>query len=113
MSTITELQIIDTRTGDGREVSRGAKLTVHYEGFLEDGRKFDSSKDRGAPFVFVLSSTKVIQGWFQGLMGMKEGGHRTLRIPADLAYGPRAVGIIPPHSNLIFHIELIECLPRE
>jgi FKBP-type peptidyl-prolyl cis-trans isomerase len=103
----------DTKLGDGREAVKGAKVTVHYEGFLENGRKFDSSKDRGRPFSFVLGSAKVIKGWDQGLMGMKEGGERTLHIPAELAYGSRAVGPIPPNSNLIFHIELIESLPRE
>jgi FKBP-type peptidyl-prolyl cis-trans isomerase len=108
-----ELKITDTQIGAGREAIKGAKVTVNYEGFLESGQKFDSSVDRGRPFSFVLGTGKVIKGWDQGLMGMKEGGKRTLHIPADLAYGPRAVGPIPPNSNLIFHIELIESLPRE
>jgi FKBP-type peptidyl-prolyl cis-trans isomerase len=113
MSELAELKITDTTVGTGREASKGAKVTVHYEGFLEDGKKFDSSVDRGRPFSFVLGAGKVIQGWDRGVMGMKEGGKRTLHIPASLAYGPRAVGPIPPNSNLIFHIELIESLPRE
>ena len=111
--SITELKIIDTEVGQGREASKGAKITVDYEGFLETGQKFDSSLDRGRPFSFVLGSGKVIKGWDQGLMGMKEGGKRTLHIPAELAYGARAIGQIPPNSNLIFHVNLIESLPRE
>jgi peptidylprolyl isomerase len=109
----TELQITDTHLGTGCEASKGALVKVNYEGFLENGNKFDSSIDRGRPFSFVLGAGKVIKGWDQGLAGMKEGGKRTLHIPAHLAYGPRAVGSIPPNSNLIFHIELLESLPRE
>lgn len=113
MSTLTELKITDTQVGTGREAVKGAKVTVNYEGFLESGSKFDSSIDRGRPFSFVLGAGKVIKGWDQGVMGMREGGKRTLHIPAEQAYGARAVGSIPPHSNLIFHIDLIESLPRE
>ncbi len=111
--TITDLKITDTQAGTGREAGKGALVQVHYQGFLEDGTKFDSSLDRGRPFQFVLGAGKVIKGWDQGLMGMKEGGKRTLHIPAHLAYGARAIGRIPPNSNLIFHVELIEALPRE
>ncbi len=110
---ITELQITDLKVGTGREAVKGAKVTVHYDGFLEDGRKFDSSIDRGRPFSFVLGAGKVIKGWDQGVIGMKEGGIRKLHIPATLAYGPRSIGIIPPDSNLIFEVQLIESLPRE
>lgn len=113
MFNTEELKITDTQPGTGREATKGAKVTVNYEGFLENGQKFDSSIDRGRPFSFVLGAGKVIKGWDQGLMGMKEGGTRTLHIPAHLAYGPRAIGSIPPNSNLIFHVELIESLPRE
>lgn len=113
MTTSPELKITDTQVGTGREATKGALVTVNYEGFLEDGLKFDSSIDRGQPFRFVLGARKVIQGWDQGLLGMKEGGKRTLHIPAHLAYGPRAVGKIPPNSNLTFNVELIESLPRE
>ena len=113
MSSAEGLKITDTVVGTGREASKGAKLTVHYEGFLENGTKFDSSRDRGEPWSVVLSSTKLIKGWYLGVMGMKEGGSRTLFVPAELAYGDRSVGMIPPNSNLIFHIELIESLPRE
>lgn len=113
MNTLPQLRIVDTKIGTDREAVKGAKITVHYEGFLENGQKFDSSRDHGRPFAVVLSATKVIKGWYEGVMGMKEGGERTLYIPAHLAYGERTVGLIPPNSNLIFHIELLEALPRE
>jgi len=105
---ITELEI-----GKGREAVKGALIKIHYEGLLEDGTKFDSSYDHGRVFQFVLGAKKVIQGMDQGVMGMKEGGKRKLFIPSHLAYGERTMGKIPPHSNLIFNIELIESLPRE
>ncbi|MNK01258.1 FK506-binding protein [compost metagenome] len=109
-----ELKITDTVPGTGVEATKGALLFVHYEGFLEDGTKFDSSYDHGRPFEFVVGSKKVIQGWSQGLMGMREGGKRTLFVPSHLAYGERQIGkYIKPHSNLIFHVELLEARPRE
>lgn len=110
---MTELKITETESGSGREAQKGALVSVHYEGFLENGTKFDSSKDRGRPLQFVLGAGRVIKGWDQGLLGMKEGGKRTLHIPSHLAYGERAIGPIPPNSNLIFHVELVEALPRE
>ncbi len=110
---MNELKIIDTQVGTGRDAVKGALVKVNYEGFLENGQKFDSSIDRGRPFQFVLGAGKVIKGWDQGVVGMKEGGKRTLHIPAHLAYGTRAIGMIPPDSNLIFHVELVESLPRE
>lgn len=112
--SIAELEVIDTLSGEGKEVVKGALLTMHYEGFLEDGTKFDSSLDRGRPFQFVIGSGRVIKGWDQGIMGMKVGGKRTLRIPSHLAYGERSVGeVIPANSNLIFHVELLEVLTRD
>lgn len=109
-----ELQIIDTILGTGKEVVKGALLIVQYEGFLEDGTKFDSSYDRGKPFQCVIGTGRVIKGWDQGMMGMKEGGKRTLHVPAHLAYGERQIGsLIKPHSNLIFHVELLEVLTRD
>lgn len=112
--SITELIIEDTMPGEGKAVVKGALLTMHYDGFLEDGTKFDSSHDRGRPFEFVIGSGRVIKGWDQGIMGMRVGGKRTLKIPAHLAYGERAIGgIIPPHSSLIFHVELLEVLTRD
>lgn len=109
-----ELKITDTQEGTGRAASKGALITCHYTGLLEDGTPFDSSHDRGRPLQFVIGTGRVIKGWDLGLMGMKEGGKRTLFVPSALAYGDRQVGpLIKPHSNLIFHVEMIEVLPRE
>lgn len=109
-----ELVITDTIVGDGKAVEKGALVVCHYEGVLEDGTKFDSSLDRGRPLEFVVGVGRVIKGWDQGLMGMKEGGERTLHVPAHLAYGDRQVGAhIKPNSNLIFRIELLEVRLRE
>lgn len=113
MSQLTDLKITDEIIGTGKEAVKGALVKVHYDGFLEDGKKFDSSRDRNRLFEFTLGSGRVIQGWDQGVLGMKEGGKRTLHVPAHLAYGARAIGSIPANSNLIFHIELFESWPRE
>jgi FKBP-type peptidyl-prolyl cis-trans isomerase len=111
---MTELKIIDTLEGTGKEVVKGALVICNYTGFLEDGTKFDSSFDHGRPFQFVIGSKRVIQGWDIGIMGMKEGGKRTLHVPAHLGYGDRQVGkYIKPHSHLIFHVELIEVRTRD
>jgi len=111
---MNELKITDTLEGSGKAAVKGALLFCQYEGFLEDGTKFDSSYDHGRPFQFVIGSGRVIKGWDQGLMGMKEGGKRTLHVPAHLAYGERQIGkFITPNSNLIFYIELLEVRPRE
>ncbi len=109
-----ELKIIDTLVGEGKETSKGALLFVQYEGFLEDGTKFDSSFDKGRPFQFVFGTGRVIKGWDLGLVGMKEGGKRTLVVPSHLAYGERQIGaFIKPHSNLLFHVELLEVRTRD
>lgn len=109
-----ELKITDTQIGTGIEPSKGALVIAHYEGFLDDGTKFDSSHDRGKPFQFVFGTGRVIKGWDQGLIGMKEGGKRTIYVPSHLGYGERQIGqFIKPNSNLLFHIELIEVRPRE
>lgn len=109
-----ELVITEIETGTGKETERGALLIVQYEGFLEDGTKFDSSHDRGRPFQFVFGTGRVIKGWDQGLIGMKEGGKRKLFVPAHLAYGERQVGeIIKPNSNLVFNVELLEVRTRD
>lgn len=109
-----ELKITDVIVGTGKETSRGALLFVEYEGFLDNGTKFDSSIDRGKPFQFVFGTGRVIKGWDLGLEGMKEGGKRTLFVPSHLAYGERQVGaIITPHSNLVFHVELLEVRTRD
>lgn len=109
-----ELIITDTQIGSGKETARGALLLVEYEGFLEDGTKFDSSLERGKPFQFVFGTGSVIKGWDQGLIGMKEGGKRTLFVPSILGYGERQIGsFIKPHSNLIFNVELLEVRVRD
>lgn len=109
-----ELVITDIELGTGKEVVKGALVICHYNGYLENGTKFDSSVDKGRPFQFVIGSGRVIKGWDQGVMGMKEGGKRKLFVPSHLAYGERQIGtMIPPHSNLHFDIEVIEVLTRD
>lgn len=109
-----ELQIEDLQPGDGKAAVKGALIITHYEGFLEDGTRFDSSRERGKPFQCVIGTGRVIKGWDQGLMGMRVGGRRKLFVPAHLAYGERQVGPhIKPHSNLIFEIELLDVLTRD
>ncbi len=109
-----ELQITDIQLGDGKEVVKGALITTHYRGTLEDGTEFDSSYARGKPFQCVIGTRRVIRGWDIGLMGMKVGGKRKLFVPAHLAYGDRQVGEhIKPNSNLLFEIELLEVLTRD
>lgn len=110
----TQLEITDLVIGSGKETSRGALLIAQYEGFLTDGTKFDSSYDKGRPFQFVFGTGRVIKGWDMGLIGMREGGKRKLVVPSHLAYGERQIGdIIPPHSDLIFNIELLEVRTRD
>lgn len=112
--SMNELQITDLIVGSGKETQRGALLIVQYEGFLDDGTKFDSSLDKGKPFQFVFGTGRVIKGWDQGLVGMKEGGKRKLFVPAHLAYGERQMGnLIRPNSNLSFVVELLEVLIRD
>jgi FKBP-type peptidyl-prolyl cis-trans isomerase FkpA len=106
------LQFEDTIVGEGATATAGQKVTVHYTGWLFNdgvqGQKFDSSKDRGDPFAFKLGAGMVIQGWDEGVAGMKIGGARTLIIPASLGYGARgAGGVIPPNATLKFDVELL------
>jgi FKBP-type peptidyl-prolyl cis-trans isomerase FkpA len=106
------LQYEDTVHGEGEVATAGHQVTVHYTGWLyqdgEQGAKFDSSKDRGDPFAFRLGAGQVIQGWDEGVAGMKVGGARTLIIPAGLGYGARgAGGVIPPNATLKFDVELL------
>ncbi|NER60984.1 FKBP-type peptidyl-prolyl cis-trans isomerase [Pseudomonas sp. MAFF212428] len=108
-----ELQIIDIQPGDGKAVVKGALITSHYTGWLDDGTIFDSSHERGKPFQCVIGTGRVIKGWDQGLMGMQVGGKRKLIVPAHLGYDSRSMGRIPPHSNLTFEIELLEVLTRD
>ena len=111
-TTASGLQFEDTIVGSGIEAKPGRNVTVHYTGWLyengEQGAKFDSSKDRDDPFIFALGAGMVIKGWDEGVQGMKEGGQRTLIIPATLGYGARgAGGVIPPNATLKFDVELL------
>ena len=104
-----KLEIIDLKVGDGKAAETGQSVRVHYTGTLEDGTKFDSSKDRNTPVNFNLGRGEVIKGWDQGVEGMKVGGSRKLVIPSHLAYGKRGVpGVIPPNATLVFEVELLE-----
>lgn len=106
---VEKLKVTDLIAGKGTAAKDGDKLTVHYTGWLLDGKKFDSSKDSGSPFSFTLGGHQVIQGWDQGMVGMKVGGKRELLIPSNMAYGERgAGGVIPPNSPLKFEVELLK-----
>ena len=95
-----------TKEGAGKEAKIGEKIKVNYDGFLEDGAKFDSSYDRGAPFEFVLGAGQVIKGWDKGVLGMKVGEKRRITVPPELGYDETGVpGAIPPNATLIFEVE--------
>ena len=107
--TTTEGLMTKTQTpGEGAAAKAGDTVTVHYVGALTNGTKFDSSRDRGEPFVFTLGAGEVIKGWDQGIVGMKVGEVRHLTIPPELGYGGQAVGKIPPNSTLVFQVELLK-----
>ncbi|MCW9057296.1 MAG: FKBP-type peptidyl-prolyl cis-trans isomerase [Gammaproteobacteria bacterium] len=110
ITTDSGLQYEDLSVGDGSQATgRGQTVTVHYTGWLEDGSKFDSSRDRDDPFSFPLDCRYVIPGWDEGVKGMKVGGTRKLTIPPELGYGAAgAGGVIPPNATLIFEVELLE-----
>jgi FKBP-type peptidyl-prolyl cis-trans isomerase len=108
VTTKSGLKYIDEKEGTGEEAKAGDKVEVHYTGWLKDGTKFDSSKDRGRPFSFQLGAGMVIKGWDEGVAGMKVGGKRTLIIPPELGYGARgAGGVIPPNAELKFEVDLL------
>jgi FKBP-type peptidyl-prolyl cis-trans isomerase FkpA len=108
ITTASGLIIEDLQVGTGAEAAAGQYVSVHYTGWLTDGTKFDSSKDRGDPFEFPLGAGHVIRGWDEGVQGMKVGGSRKLTIPSNLGYGPRgAGGVIPPNATLVFEVELL------
>src|SRR3982074_3211893 len=103
------LKFTDDQVGTGTEAQKGKTVSVHYTGWLLDGTKFDSSRDRNQPFSFPLGQGQVIKGWDEGVAGMKVGGKRTLVIPPDLGYGARgAGGVIPPNATLKFEVELLD-----
>ena len=111
MMTDSGLKYDDTVVGDGATAEKGQTVSVHYTGWLTDGEKFDSSKDRNDPFQFPLGAGRVIRGWDEGVQGMKVGGTRRLTIPPQLGYGAQgAGGVIPPNATLVFEVELLAIL---
>jgi peptidylprolyl isomerase len=108
VTTDSGLQYTDLVEGTGDSPKSGQKVTVHYTGTLEDGTKFDSSRDRGQPFDFKIGVGQVIKGWDEGVSTMKVGGRRQLIIPPELGYGSRGIGPIPPNATLIFDVELLK-----
>jgi len=108
IKTPSGLVIEELVMGNGNSAAAGQRVSVHYTGWLTDGKKFDSSKDRGQPFMFALGRGEVIRGWDEGVSGMKVGGKRKLTIPPELGYGARgAGGVIPPNATLVFEVELL------
>ena len=108
VKTASGLQYWDINIGTGAEAKPGSLVTVHYTGWLTTGKKFDSSADAGKPFDFTIGRGQVIKGWDEGVAGMKVGGKRQLRIPADLAYGEKGYpGVIPANATLIFDVQLL------
>lgn len=108
VTTPSGLKYVEIQVGTGAIPKTGQKVTVHYTGTLENGKKFDSSLDRGQPFQFQIGIGQVIKGWDEGLSTMKVGGKRKLIIPPDLGYGSRgAGGVIPGNATLIFTVELL------
>ncbi|MDP2108454.1 MAG: FKBP-type peptidyl-prolyl cis-trans isomerase [Rhodocyclaceae bacterium] len=110
-TTASGLMIEEIVAGTGDTATAGQTVSVHYTGWLTDGSKFDSSKDRNDPFDFPLGGRQVIAGWDEGVQGMKVGGTRKLTIPPNLGYGARgAGGVIPPNATLVFEVELLQIL---
>ena len=108
-TTPSGLQYVIDRSGTGARPQAGQSVSVHYTGWLTDGTKFDSSRDRGEPIEFTLGQGQVIQGWDEGIAGMQLGEKRTLVIPAALGYGDQGSGdVIPPNATLVFKVELMD-----
>jgi FKBP-type peptidyl-prolyl cis-trans isomerase len=109
VTTPSGLKYIELQEGTGATPQPKQTVVVHYTGTLEDGTKFDSSRDRGQPFSFTIGVGQVIKGWDEGLSTMKVGGRRQLIIPSELGYGSRgAGGVIPPNATLLFDVELLD-----
>jgi len=102
------LRYLERHPGAGRTPATGSEVAVHYDGYLLDGTKFDSSRDRGAPYVFRVGTGSVIKGWDEAIAAMKVGEKRTLIVPWWLAYGPAGRDRIPPNATLVFEVELVE-----
>ncbi len=108
VTTPSGLKYVELKEGTGATPQTGQTVEVHYVGTLENGTKFDSSRDRGQPFSFKIGVGQVIKGWDEGLSTMKVGGRRQLIIPSELGYGARgAGGVIPPNATLLFDVELL------
>ncbi|WP_196510794.1 FKBP-type peptidyl-prolyl cis-trans isomerase [Nostoc sp. NZL] len=108
VTTPSGLKYVELKEGTGATPQPGQTVEVHYVGTLENGTKFDSSRDRGQPFSFKIGVGQVIKGWDEGLSTMKVGGRRQLIIPSELGYGARgAGGVIPPNATLLFDVELL------
>ena len=109
VTTDSGLKYVEQKEGTGTAAKKGDTVEVHYTGWLKDGKKFDSSKDRNEPFEFKLGAGMVIKGWDEGVAGMKVGGKRKLIIPANLAYGKKGAGdVIPADAELTFEVELLK-----
>ncbi len=109
VTTASGLKYVELAEGTGETPTKGQTVSVHYTGTLENGKKFDSSRDRNSAFEFQIGEGQVIKGWDEGLSTMKPGGRRKLIIPAELGYGARgAGGVIPPNATLIFDVELLK-----
>jgi FKBP-type peptidyl-prolyl cis-trans isomerase len=109
VTTKSGLQWVELKIGEGRTATAGNTVEVHYDGTFKDGKKFDSSVDRGKPFSFPLGAGRVIKGWDEGVAGMKEGGKRKLMIPPEFGYGAGgAPPVIPANAQLIFEVELLK-----
>jgi FKBP-type peptidyl-prolyl cis-trans isomerase len=108
MKASTGVMYQDIKNGKGADALLGTKAVVHYNAYLTDGTKFDSSRDKGEPFEFVLGNGEVIEGFDDGVFGMKVGGKRQLVIPPEMGYGEAGSGAIPPNATLVFVVELLE-----